>query len=239
MFVTMRTESDLEVSIPQQFSKYRILSIIARGSFSIVLKVLDVQTKKVYACKAIPNMSLTDFERVQQTSKHIRHPNLVYYEDILKIENVTLVIMELYQNGELFYFIKTNSMSIKQKTIQLLFYQVTSAVHFLHSRNIAHRDIKPENILLDSQFCAKLCDFDFVTDPNSVSTSCGTTYYSAPEISSGKRYDPKRADIWSLGVLLYFMRFKTIPWKSSNRNDVLTEIRNSNCEIPPCEKKID
>jgi len=65
------------------------------------------------------------------------------------------------------------------------FYQIASAVHYLHSKNIVHRDIKPENIVLDSNFNCRLCDFGwscYLDDKDYRTTVCGTYEYMSPEI---------------------------------------------------------
>lgn len=85
---------------------------------------------------------------------------------------------------------------------------VSSAIAFLHSKNIMHRDIKSENIMVDSEFNVKMCDFGFAravendqASRQRTMTMLGTPYYSAPEILLGKPYDFK-ADVFSFGVLV-------------------------------------
>ncbi|KAL9707016.1 hypothetical protein quinque_010534 [Culex quinquefasciatus] len=90
------------------------------------------------------------------------------------------------------------------------FYQMADAVRYLHRQDIAHRDLKCENILISANMNVKLSDFGFArtcTDPSSGTaimskTFCGSAAYAAPEIISTTPYNPKMADLWSLGVLL-------------------------------------
>ena len=79
----------------------------------------------------------------------------------------------------------------------------------LQKRNIVHRDIKAENILINEvKDEIKLIDFGFsrmFEEGKQMKTACGSPNYSAPEILAKEKYDPVKADIWSAGVLLYFM----------------------------------
>ncbi|XP_061640435.1 MAP kinase-activated protein kinase 3 isoform X1 [Phyllopteryx taeniolatus] len=87
---------------------------------------------------------------------------------------------------------------------------ISRAIEFLHSINIAHRDIKPENLLYTSKHrngVLKLTDFGFAketTQHNPLQTPCYTPYYVAPEVLGPEKYD-KSCDMWSLGVIMYIL----------------------------------
>ncbi|OWZ23485.1 CAMK/CAMKL protein kinase [Phytophthora megakarya] len=82
---------------------------------------------------------------------------------------------------------------------------MAKGLSFLHAHGVAHRDLSLENVLLKDGH-VKLCDFGLSADANQLSPDVvGKYYYMAPEIVQGGLYDPKQADVWSLGVLLFIL----------------------------------
>uniref|UniRef100_A0A8C2I5A9 non-specific serine/threonine protein kinase n=1 Tax=Cyprinus carpio TaxID=7962 RepID=A0A8C2I5A9_CYPCA len=97
---------------------------------------------------------------------------------------------------------------------------MVSAINYLHKMDIVHRDLKCENILLTAEEQVKITDFGFahcVQDPSELSrTFCGSAAYTPPEVIMGMPYDPKKYDIWSLGVILYVMVTGSMPYDETN-----------------------
>ena len=89
------------------------------------------------------------------------------------------------------------------------------------SLDICHRDIKLENVLLNVVFDAKLSDFGFsrVVGAGLATTVCGTTPYYSPELSTGV-YDPKKADVWALGCVLFALCLVKLPFAEYPGKDV-------------------
>lgn len=137
------------------------------------------------------------------------------------------LVMELMEGGELFEYIRSKKSFTEQEASRIL-RQISLAVQYCHSKNIAHRDLKPENLLLlkrtsdQNEVRVKLADFGFAKiDNGDLATPQFTPYYVAPqvleaqkrqkEIKEGHRspsspyfYD-KSCDMWSIGVILYIM----------------------------------
>lgn len=106
---------------------------------------------------------------------------------------------------------------------QRMFVQVATAVRYCHKNSIIHRDIKLDNVLLDDDDVCKLCDFGVsrALSPHKViQEQCGTPAYLAPEIVQDEGYSGFKADVWSLGVLLYVLVSGVMPFRASTVKDL-------------------
>jgi len=102
---------------------------------------------------------------------------------------------------------------------QTYFAQITLAVAYMHSKNICHRDLSLENILVDSRNNAKVCDFGASCQYSGLISDrrlIGKPKYRAPEITAKKAYDPKAADAFSLGVILFALLVGAVPFESTD-----------------------
>ncbi|CAI5701189.1 unnamed protein product [Peronospora effusa] len=116
------------------------------------------------------------------------------------------IAMEFCAGGDLYDYVATKpDRRVTETEALTLFSQLARGLTFLHALGVAHRDLSLENILLkDGQ--VKICDFGLSTDANKLSSDVvGKYYYMAPEMTQGAVYDPKKADMWSLGVLLFIL----------------------------------
>ncbi|POM61827.1 CAMK/CAMKL protein Kinase [Phytophthora palmivora] len=116
------------------------------------------------------------------------------------------VAMDFCAGGDLYDYVTAKPGRRLPETEALqLFAQIAKGLNFLHAIGVAHRDLSLENVLLkDGQ--VKICDFGLSADANQFSADLvGKFYYMAPEVTDGAVYDPKGADVWSLGVLLFMM----------------------------------
>ncbi|KAG5465451.1 hypothetical protein CUR178_00154 [Leishmania enriettii] len=158
------------------------------------------------------------------------HEDFVY-RDERNPESVSMMAMVLdYANaGDLRHEIRNRSKTNRpfaEHEAGLLFLQVLLGVHHVHSKHMIHRDIKSANILLCSNGLVKLGDFGFSKMyANTVSddvgrTFCGTPYYVAPEIWRRCPYS-KKADMFSLGVLLYELLTLKRPFDGANMHEVM------------------
>lgn len=239
------TDSGETIEIPLNFGKYSYVRKIGVGSYSVVVLVTNNLTKEACACKIMTRAGLQAdgamkrFIQEIDIMQSLKHPNIVDILDIIYTTENVYVITEYCQNGELFDFIISRP-NLSYEDVRKLFFQVVYAVFFLHQKKIAHRDIKPENILLDQNFNVKLADFGFsrqVDENNLMSTPCGSQFYAAPEIIKGLAYDGQKSDIWSLGVLLFAISTKSLPWTAASQPGIIFQIFNAQYDIPACVSK--
>ena len=129
--------------------------------------------------------------------------------------------MELVNDGELFDYVAEHEHLLEDEGVYI-FRQIVAALLNAHRLGIYHRDLKPENILIeieeDENGCpspqVKLADFGMAAlQPKGklLTTSCGSIHYAAPEVFE-KRYDGGKADVWSLGIILYVMLTGMLPF---------------------------
>ena len=117
-----------------------------------------------------------------------------------------------------------------------IFFQLVSAVAYLHSLNISHRDIKPSNILMDARNNIKLIDFGLgntYAKGKALKTSCGSPCFAAPEIINGVEYDPVKVDVWSLGVSLFCMLCGRLPFDEDTKQELYKKIRACSYRVTP------
>ncbi|CAO3588228.1 unnamed protein product [Absidia cylindrospora] len=130
---------------------------------------------------------------------------------------------------------------LPENTVRHFLKQLASALRFLRSQNLVHRDIKPQNLLLVSPQnigqhpteglpILQVADFGFarfLPNASMADTLCGSPLYMGPEILSYKKYDAK-ADLWSVGAVLYEMMTGRPPFRAQNHLELLKKIQDNN-----------
>jgi len=134
------------------------------------------------------------------------HPNVLAFSTDFLANGAWHIVMEYCNGGDLLTWLQSHPDGRVPASVALgLCRQVAQGLRFLHQSGIAHRDVSLENVLLQNRTC-KLSDFGLSTDADRICTeSVGKAYYMAPEVVAGESYDPKAADMWSLGILLFIL----------------------------------
>jgi len=207
------------------FPNYEVTEMLGRGGMGVVYKGRQMSLDRVVAIKLLPLEVSIDrdfgerFVREARTMAKMNHPNIVSVFDFGNTtEGHLYFVMEFVEGTTLHHLIKT--LGLKPIQSLELIVGVCEALQYAHSEGVIHRDIKPANILVDTKGRVKVTDFglarmDTAKTPEQWGQTMtgmvlGTPDYMAPEQKKGIRVD-HRADIYSLGVMLYEMLCGEIP----------------------------
>ena len=145
------------------------------------------------------------------------------------------IVMEYLKGYDLYKVIALkNYNGFDEKNMCEIIYQLLKALAFIHSQNIVHRDIKPENMLFANKknySSLKLIDFGLATNSKKDKNTVGTPHYMAPEMIDG--FSVPQSDIWSVGVITYFMLTGKYPFDSKTREDLFCKIKNDKLDLKP------
>jgi serine/threonine-protein kinase SIK3 len=202
---------------------YEIGNTIGTGSYGHVKLIHSKYSNDRYAVKCIDktkldNDNLLRIYREIEFLKICKHPNIIEYIDHFEDHNYFYIITE-YLECHLGTFLTGNSI-LNETIIKQLFNQIAQGVNYLHNNSIIHRDLKYENILVnysEGVLTVKLMDFGlstFVTYNQKLTDGCGTLCFVAPEILLHEEHN-YQVDIWSLGILLFYMLFGNLPFNGS------------------------
>lgn len=133
------------------------------------------------------------------------------------------------------FYQKFKEKKISEEICKKIFYDICDGMAYLHMNHMAHRDIKLENILITDKNDIKIIDFGFgmfAPDDALQNFFCGTPNYMPPEIVVKQSYKGDRADLWSLGILLYKMLVGEFPFKGETEKDLYKTIQKGKFKIP-------
>jgi serine/threonine protein kinase len=226
----------------QRFGPYQVGETIGRGSFAKVKVAVHEATKQKVALKVIPRKVIEQdpkselkIKREVKIMQSLQHPHIMRLFDVIQTRHDIILVLEHVAGGELFDYLSRRG-KLDEPLARQFFQQLTYAMSYCHSKDVAHRDLKPENIMLDhSMKSIKLGDFGLssvMRDGRFFETSCGTPHYAAPEIVSGKLYGGKEADMWSCGVVLYTMLAGCLPFDSQHISILFKKIQNAEYTMP-------
>jgi len=143
----------------------------------------------------------------------INHPNIISIVDSQPqvvdsntTRKVSYILMEYCPNRDLAELVISEKFPRDEKLVRTYFHQIINGLEYLHSNGVAHFDLKLENLLLGEDYQLKITDFDcsYMKDDMFLMGK-GTNNFRAPEVIKGKCRNPKAADIYSLGMILFVM----------------------------------
>ena len=216
---------------------YVIKHTLGSGSYSKVKLAVDLNNKdKLVAIKIVDTAKAPhDYQhkfmpRELELWPQLDHPHLVKLIESFKDEKRVYMVEQYAPGGDMLHYIQQQGV-IDESVAREWILQVMDAICYMHESGMGHRDLKLENLLINTQWNLQICDFGFTKSlsENLSQTYCGSKSYAAPEILMGQPYDPMKADVWALGVILYIMVTGKMPFdESKSTKQLLEEMRQQN-----------
>jgi len=236
--------------VGQVINGYLFEEALGSGSFGAVYRVS--KENNVYAAKVLSETYILDEFKNEQNRitreidvlKNVKGENLIKYQEDFYFKNEFgimeyVIVMEYFQGRTLRSFLKND---VELETLIRIFVSVLYGVRDLHNTiienaGIIHRDLKPDNIMIDDNLNVKIIDYGLskIIDFSSITstgTQIGSPLYMSPEQLKDSKHIDYRADIYALGIILYEMLTKNIPYKASTLPELLMKILNDPI-IPP------
>ena len=237
--------------VGQRLGPYEILGKLGGGGMGVVFRAWDERLHREVAIKLLHDATYAiagmreRFLQEARAASALNHPNICTIFDIGKQEEVPYLVMELLQGQTLKERIAHGALSVEE--IIRYAEEVSEALAVAHAKEIVHRDIKPANIFLidtpNGRSQAKVLDFGLAKmglarrgpgmvrpfELTSVGVTVGTVAYMSPEQARGELLDA-RSDLFSLGIVMYEMATRRIPFTGATSALVYVELLNSTPE---------
>lgn len=201
--------------------RYQIIEKTGEGGMAIVYRAIDTMTDMVVAIKILRDEYLQDEEYRQRFRNESRaiavlsHKNIVKIYDVCDKPDIQYIVMEFIDGITLKEYILQQGVLTWKESVHFTT-QILKALQHAHDRGIVHRDVKPQNIMLMENGDIKVTDFGIACfseaqNVQKANRTIGSVHYIAPEQASGAQTDA-RADIYSVGVILYEMLTGVLPF---------------------------
>jgi eukaryotic-like serine/threonine-protein kinase len=221
---------------------YEVIAPLGAGGMGEVYRARDTRLDRDVAIKVLPERVASDpalrdrFEREARTISRLNDARICTIHDVGHTEGLAFIVMELVEGETLRAWIRRQSRP-DFAAVTKIAAEIAHALAAAHAAGIVHRDIKPDNVIVRPDGSVKVLDFgvakltvlseppDFATraPDTAVGIVVGTTEYMAPEQARGLTVDP-RADVFSLGVVLYEMLAGQSPFRGATATDTVVAI---------------
>jgi len=229
--------------------RYQVIEELGKGGMGKVYKVLDKEVNAKVALKLIKPEIASDKKTIERfrnelkVARDIAHKNVCRMYDLGKESGAYYITMEYVSGEDLKSFIRRAGIISTGKAISIA-HQVCEGLLEAHRFGVIHRDLKPQNIMIDKEGNARIMDFGIARSLRAKGITgsgmmIGTPEYMSPEQVDGKEAD-QRADIYSLGIILYEMATGRVPFEGDTpfsigvkqKSDVPRPPKEINEQIP-------
>ena len=226
---------------------YNLKREIGHGSFGRVYLGEDSKTKELYAIKRVDKRQLQQSQYLEKAfwkeveiMRKIQSPYSVKLYNVLPSLHYYNMVEELC-DGDLYTELMKRPNGFSTEEVRRIMIQLNDAFAQMQKHKIVHRDLKVQNILIKyttrPEFDVKLGDYGFSKELSDdiTATKLGTPATMAPEILMNRAYTSK-ADLWSIGVIIYHLLFKDLPFKGRNEGMILQNILHNNIPRNPTDQ---
>ena len=231
----------------KKLGKYEVLGVLGRGSMGVVYKGIDKDIGKMVAIKTMNQKILQQSEMKERFYREgtilgqLQHQNIISVYNAGVDGDIYYIAMEYLEGISLDHLLVKERKLPIPRTIRII-KQVCDGVHAAHNQSVIHRDLKPANIILLEDDHVKVLDFGVAHFQNSQLTNSGmllgTINYIAPEQITGLKVD-SRADIFSMGVILYELLSGKNPFLGRNISQTMVNIVNNPVDpLPDIPKEL-
>ncbi|XP_030375945.1 serine/threonine-protein kinase ULK3 [Scaptodrosophila lebanonensis] len=231
-----------KMSLPR-ITDFDILEKLGVGSYATVYKARHKKQRSYHAIKYVEMSTLSQSSRENLITeirllRDLKHKYIVTLQDFFWDDKNIYIVLEYCNAGSLSAFIRTKK-ALPEPTVRYFLRQLAAAVQYMRANDVCHFDLKPQNLLLtrsSHNVSLKVADFGFAQHLKLGEINQqlkGSPLYMAPEIVRKHQYDA-RADLWSIGVILYECLFGKAPYSSKTIEELLLRIRSAEpIKLPP------
>jgi len=234
-------EEKLQSMVGRQFCSYEILAPLGSGGMGVVYRALDARLGRTVALKVLPEDVVHDKDRMRRFTTEARaasslnHPNICTVHELGDCQGIRFITMEYVEGQTLSEIAARRFLSVSE--IVEVAIQVADALDEAHYRGVIHRDIKPANLMMTARSLVKVLDFGIAKVRKPAGPGAGTTRttltqegmilgtvaYMSPEQVLGRDVDG-RADIFSLGAVLYELATGRLPFPGDTPTEAMDRI---------------
>lgn len=219
----------------EHIGRFQVISVLGAGGFAVVYLAHDPELNQAVALKVLNVTDKTDSQHSVEclineanVLSQIDHPLIPKVHDIGEDEQGNpWVAMEFIKGKSLYELLTTEHLS-DVETLRILV-KTARALGEIHKSGFTHRDIKPDNIIIGIDGEPRICDYGLAihedVQRDRSGERAGTTCYMSPEQVMGRSENlDGRTDVWSLGVILYLVVAKRLPFQGENKQEVRESI---------------